>query len=67
MDRPFFFAFFDLAYDIRGFVLRMPGFEIVSRDRYIWVVVRREPLRARSVYILCHLFNYYLAIPLGLY
>ncbi len=31
MDRPFF-TFFDLAYYIRSFMFRMPGFEVVSRD-----------------------------------
>lgn len=57
MDRPLF-TFFDLAYDIRSFVLGMPGFEVISRDRKIRVVVRREPLRALS--ILSH-FNYYMS------
>lgn len=63
MDRTLF-TFFDLAYDIRSFVLGMPGFEVISRDRKVRVVLSAEPEITLLYYfcISCHLFNYYMSI-----
>ena len=66
MDRTFL-AFLDLAYYIGRFVLGLPRFEVVFRDRCIDVVVGSHPLGGLFVYILFHLFYYYLSITLGLY
>ncbi len=60
MDRAFR-TFFDLAYYIGCFVLGLPRFEVVLSDRRIDVVVGTDPLCGLFVYILFHLFYYYLS------
>lgn len=65
MDRTLL-TFFDLAYDIRSFVLGMPGFEVISRERKVRVVLSTEPEVTLFFCIICHLIIYYMSIKLGL-
>ncbi len=60
MDRAILLAFFDLAYSIDSFVLRVPGLEVLSRDCKIDVVIRREPVSG-PLSICCFYFIHYIS------